>query len=86
MKIVTKVSISKLRQVCIKNNYYTAGDCRAYNAMLTMFEGRPVNGDRIEILAKDIKEHSHTDDTVLEIAAEILHDATYRYITYDNED
>lgn len=84
MKIMTKVSISDLRKVCIKNNYYTAGDCKAYDAMLTMFD--EVDGEKIEILAKDIKEHSHTDDTVLEIAAEILHDATYRYITYDDED
>lgn len=81
MKIVTKVSPDSLRQVCIKNDYYTLGNNEDYQKMLTMFN--EVDGEKIEILAKDIKEHSHTDDTIIEISAEILHDATYRYITYD---
>ena len=54
-----------VREVCISHQYYTRGDYESYE---NMFEHCGyVNADTLEMIAKDIKDHSDTNDSVLDI-------------------
>ena len=54
-----------VREVCISHQYYTRGDCEAYQNMFD--HCGYVNADTLEVIAKDIKDHSNTEDSVLDI-------------------
>ena len=63
-----------VRQMCIAHQYYTRGDCRAYENMLGLLDlprskytGSNISADKLEEIAEDIKDHSDTEDTVREI-------------------
>ena len=63
-KQITKLDIYKLRDFCIRNRFYTHGDCRAYENMFEM--ARTYNGE-VEILtniARDIYDHSGYDEII----------------------
>ena len=59
------LTADSVREVCIRHQYYTKGDCLAYESMFEMCGY--VTPDSLENIAKDIKEHSNTDDSVLDI-------------------
>lgn len=62
---VQVLTVEDVREVCIRHQYYTRGDCEAYQ---NMFECCGyVNADSLEEIAKDIKDHSNTEDSVLDI-------------------
>ena len=63
-----------VRQMCIAHQYYTRGDCRAYENMLGLLDlprskytGSNISADKLEEIAEDIKDHSNTEDTVRDI-------------------
>lgn len=63
--LVKVLTADDVRQVCINHNYYTRGDNDAYQ---NMFDNCGyVNVESLEYIAKDIKDHSDTEDSVLEI-------------------
>lgn len=72
-KLRRTLSVEDVRQVCVNNNYYTAGDSRAYKEMFSLLEpelktsGSNITAGRLEMIAEDIKDHSVTEDSVLEI-------------------
>lgn len=62
---VQVLTVEDVRGVCISHQYYTRGDSLAY---AEMFEHCGyVNADTLEVIAKDIKDHSNTEDSVLDI-------------------
>ena len=70
-----------VRQMCIAHQYYTRGDCRAYENMLGLLDlprskytGSNISADKLEEIAEDIKDHS---DPVSEAAAPV-HAVHYR--------
>lgn len=61
----------KVRSLCIDNNYYTCGDCTAYNNMFTMCENATTPED-IKGIAKDIADHSNVEDDKQEFIDNIV--------------
>lgn len=68
---VQVLTASDVRQVCIANDYYTRGDCQAYSDMFEMCGY--VTPDTLENIATDIKSHSDTEDSVLDIMKTLAH-------------
>ena len=66
------LSAMKVRSMCIDNEYYTAGDCRAYENMFDMFMGKEVTPALLRKVAKDIKAHSHTEDEEFDILMNLI--------------
>ena len=62
---VQVLTVEDVREVCIRHQYYTRGDCEAYQNMVD--HCGYVNADTLEVIAKDIKDHSNTEDSVLDI-------------------
>lgn len=62
---VQVLTVEDVREVCIRHQYYTRGDCEAYQNMFD--HCGYVNADTLEVIAKDIKDHSNTEDSVLDI-------------------
>ena len=48
----------EVREFCIKNGYYTAGDCAAYEKMLQFVSKQDPTTKNIYRVAKDIVDHS----------------------------
>lgn len=57
-------SATEVRHLCIKNEWYTRGDNRAYSAMLDMVDESEPTTSNLYKVAKDIKEHSNTDSDI----------------------
>lgn len=62
---VQVLTVEDVREVCIRHRYYTRGDCWAYQNMFD--HCGYVSADTLEVIAKDIKDHSKTEDSVLDI-------------------
>lgn len=70
---VRKIRVDDLRNLCIKNRWYTRGDNAAYNHLLNDLAGNKENittEDIVEI-AKDILEHSNTDQELTSICFDV---------------
>ena len=63
---IVKWSSSDIRNMCIKNNWYTAGDIKAYSKMLDFVEESEPTKLNIYKTAKDIMEHSSDPDLYVE--------------------
>lgn len=64
MMVIRKIESDKVRNMCIKNNYYTCGDCTAYDRMfhrIRIFNERDYSDFNVSIIAKDILEHSDAE-------------------------
>lgn len=79
MKIISKrLSKEDVRGVCIRHDYYTAGTCQEYENMFSILDKETpqshsnISSHRLEMIAVDIKEHSHTDDTVEDIMENLV--------------
>ena len=55
-----------VREACIRNDLYTAGDSEAYTAMLDMVERTEPTTKAMYLVAKDIQEHS-ADQTITNV-------------------
>lgn len=74
LRFAKVLSKEDVRQTCIQYQWFTRGDCKAYERMLDMVEGEPsrytgstISCDRLEDIADEIRIHSDTDYTTLEI-------------------
>lgn len=62
---VQVLTVYDVREVCIRHQYYTRGNCEEYDNMFQ--HCGYVTADSLEVIARDIKDHSNTDDSVLDI-------------------
>ncbi len=72
MKEFRRISGTNVRLACVEHDWFTCGDIDAYNSMFEYIygianEGRNVDINRLEFIAKKIKEHSDTEYNVAEI-------------------
>ena len=72
MKEIRRISGTKVRQTCINHDWFTCGDINAYNSLFEYIygisnEGRNIDTDRLEFIAKKIKWNSDTDYNIAEI-------------------
>lgn len=77
-RIRHRLSSDLTRAMCIKHQYYTRGDCEAYDKLLSVIYNHDsyiISGDRLYDVAKDIKDHSDTEDSALDIANNLFREA-----------
>lgn len=72
MKEFRYISQMKVRQVCIKYDWFTCGDSDAYNDFFEFIgkltrKGRHVSVEKLRDIAERIKENSDTEETIPEI-------------------
>jgi len=51
-------STQSVREVCIKNNLYTSGDCEEYDKMLSSVKSLYPSAENLYFVASDILSHS----------------------------
>lgn len=70
---VRRIFAKDLRELCIRNNWYTRGDCKAYSHLLNELahEKENITTDDIVEIAQDILEHSNTDQELTSICFEV---------------
>lgn len=59
VKIKRLWTADAVRELCIRENFYTAGDNSEYKTMLNTVKAYPPNVDAVYTVARDICEHSH---------------------------
>lgn len=59
IKEVKRIDTSKLRNICIKNNWYTCGTCAEYSNMFNMCEVENVTTKTLYQITKNIYEHTN---------------------------
>lgn len=65
----------EVRQLCIKHDWYTCGDCSDYNNMLLFVSDNEATTENIARVARDIYEHSDTsDETITNIMCYLAND------------
>lgn len=57
-KVIRKLTMQALRQLCIDRDWYTDGDNEEYSNMLFMTKKEDITSDVIVEIATDIIEHS----------------------------
>lgn len=61
IKEIKRIDTDKLRSMCIKNNWYTAGTNEDYSNMFKMCEKGNITTNQLFKIAKDIYEHTNVD-------------------------
>ena len=80
MKELRKLSMEKIRRMCIDNDFYTDGDCYEYDRMLTYANNvKRATTKEIEKIATDIKEHSDGDYQVIDIMFKLINECCITY-------
>lgn len=74
-----------VRRTCIEQNWYTCGDCGAYDKMLDMVETSTPTTENIYRVAKDICDHSEYQ-TISNVMFGLMHDAVLTFYTIDGEE
>ena len=69
-----------VRECCIKNDFYTAGDCKAYSEMLAFVDKNEFTLENLYKVAKDIEEHSE-EQTIENIMFCLRKDAVDTFYT-----
>lgn len=65
MRVVAWVNSNKVREMCIRYDYYTRGDCRAYEKMLKAADETSIEDhEGLKKIAVDIYDHSKMQDDV----------------------
>lgn len=67
-----------IRSMCIKNNWYTAGDNRAYSEMLDFVDQNEPTTANIYMVAEDISEHSNTEDNYIDVIMFVISNEVVR--------
>lgn len=62
MREVRRIETIKVRNMCVKNDYYTRGTCEEYENMFNMCRVENATTDIIEGIAYDILVHSDIHD------------------------
>ena len=62
-KVTTRFEADKVRNYCIKNDFYNCGDCEEYAAMLGNVREHEINPEIADVaaIAEDIYTHSALD-------------------------
>ena len=70
---VRRIFANDLRNLCIRNNWYTRGTNKEYTHMLHVLaaKGKNITTDDIVDIATDIMEHSDTDQELTSICFEV---------------
>lgn len=70
---VRRILSEDLRELCIRKNWYTRGDCKAYSHLLNELahEKENITTDDIVEIAQDILEHSNTDQELTSICFDV---------------
>lgn len=72
MKQVIRIMSDEVRNLCIKENYYTRGDNEAYrNLLFTLCKKEDPTVEDIYEIASDIVDHSDTDRLQYECGEEL---------------
>lgn len=61
IKEIKRIDTDKLRNICINNNWYTAGNTANYNNMFRMCQKNNISTNQLFKIAKDIYEHSNVE-------------------------
>lgn len=61
IKEIKRIDTDKLRNMCIKNNWYTVGTSVDYYNMFKMCEKDNITAKQLYRIAKDIYEHTNID-------------------------
>lgn len=61
VKEIKRIDCDKLRSMCIRCNWYTAGNAEAYNSMFEMCRKNNVTTSQLFKIAKNIYEHTNVD-------------------------
>lgn len=59
IKETKRIDSDKLRNMCINNNWYTAGNSEDYSKMFEMCKRNNITTNQIYKIAKDIYEHTN---------------------------
>lgn len=74
-----KISMDKVRELCIKYDFYTCGDCLEYDNLLWNLVGyHKLTTNRAIKIATDIKNHSDTSLEIIDIAEILINNSTVR--------
>jgi len=77
IKEMRYISSMEVRNLCIKNNWYTCGDNEQYDYLLnTLCDKENITTQDMIIIATDIKTHSETDASIAEIATALANIST----------
>lgn len=90
-KVTTKFNANEVRNYCIKNNFYTCGDCEEYAAMLANVREHEINPEIADVaaIAEDIYNHSELDasydgcrgtEIIESIIFDLLNDCMMRFV------
>lgn len=75
-----------VRQFCITHHLYTAGDSRAYDAMLQFVKFNPPTTANLFAVANDIVEHSSGDWNISNVMFLLAKEACFSVFTCNDED
>ena len=72
-KEIRKISAEALRNLCVRRDWYTGGDCEEYdNLLFNLAENKEnISTDDIVEIAQDIIDHSDTDQEFTSICFDI---------------
>lgn len=73
----------RIREVCIENNWYTAGDNEAYSNLLNNVLDGSFN---VNDIAKDIYIHSSTDDLFEKVLNTVKNIADFAYEVFEKSE
>lgn len=76
---------SRVRQTCINNDLYTAGDCEEYEQMLDRVRDSEPTTESLYLTALDIQQHSH-EQTVTNIMFLLEREAVITTFEIDGQD
>lgn len=90
LKETRKMDTARIRNICIKMDWYTRGTCDEYSKMFETAEREEATPEGIYEVAKDIFEHSNMDhyirdgysedEIIQNVMCYIVNDATYSTI------
>ncbi|NBI86918.1 hypothetical protein D3Z47_12165 [Lachnospiraceae bacterium] len=61
IKEIKRIDTDKLRNMCINNNWYTAGNTADYNKMFKMCQKDNISTNQLFKITKDIYEHTNVE-------------------------
>lgn len=83
MKETRKLNSVKVREVCINQDWYTAGDNESYDNMFSFIRTlHNVSTEDLQTVATDIKENSDTEHDIEDIMFVLANECCTSYFTY----
>lgn len=77
---IRKLRGYKVRELCANHLWYTCGDSDTYDSMLLACDScSNVTAYEVECIARDIKEHSVTADTLQDIMSYLVNNCCFSF-------